>query len=198
VARVGYAADGKTLCTYGEDGSLRVWEAASGSELRQFDLPEETRFLALATDGRTLALAGKNGTLILHDLATGKERHRIVEPTGGTVAAAFSPDGRTLAVLRRTDPGLSIRLSDVATARELRRLAVPAQDVGDTSAAADGVVTGMAFSADGATLAAPVSPSTLGLWNVSSGRSLPAVRAPGGRAIHDAVFAPYKASVQIH
>jgi RNA polymerase sigma factor (sigma-70 family) len=190
VAMVRFAPAGKTLTSYGEDGTLRVWDAGTGQERRHFELPEQTHFRALSADGRTVALTHWDNTVTLRDVVTGKERHRFGEPKNGIAAVAFSPDDRTLAVLGLTGSIVSIWLYDAATAREIRRISVAAPDPGGAVALPDPVVTGMVFSPDGATLAAPISPSMLGLWDAASGRVLHSLRAPGQRAIRGAVFTP--------
>ncbi|HLG13886.1 MAG TPA: WD40 repeat domain-containing protein [Blastocatellia bacterium] len=55
--------------------------------------------LACSPDGRTIALAGWDGTVQLRDARTGAVRRKLSSSAGEPVAAAFSPDGRTL-VLR--------------------------------------------------------------------------------------------------
>jgi RNA polymerase sigma factor (sigma-70 family) len=190
VAAVRYAPDGKTVLSCGEDGTLRVWETATGKELGGIELPELTRFPTLSADGRTLAVAHPDNRITLRDAATGKELRKLPATNGGTGALAFSPDGGTLAVEGLTRNRVAIWLYAVTTGKERRRITVPppAPDSRGAFAGPASAITGMAFSPDGKTLACPISPYTLGLWDVASGRELLTIQAPNRRSIENAVF----------
>jgi WD40 repeat protein len=79
------------------DGPVRLFDVASGKELRQFDpSPKESDlFFAFSTDGKTLVSGDKSDKLQLWDVETGKALHRLHGASRG--AAAFSPDGRIVA-----------------------------------------------------------------------------------------------------
>ena len=106
---VGFAIHGPHLLAFGPAGqvvigdrqSVRVYEAASGREVRSFSV-RETEGIALSPDGRVLATAGGTvaTTIQLWDLTTGKELSE--DPAGAlAVPLIFSPDGRFLATQRR-------------------------------------------------------------------------------------------------
>src|SRR5204863_163015 len=77
-----FSADGKTLFSGADgtvvasggyrDGSVRLWDAATGKVVRTLKTPHQIVYsVAFAPDGRTLAAAGMGGTVTLWDPATG-------------------------------------------------------------------------------------------------------------------------------
>jgi WD40 repeat protein len=69
VACLEFAPDGRTLASSGIDGTLRLWDAASGTETRAFD-PRvgALHWIAFAPDGLTLAVTSDKGHIVLIDL----------------------------------------------------------------------------------------------------------------------------------
>jgi WD40 repeat protein len=89
--------DGR-LASGGEDGTIRLWDPARGTETARLMGVGSVRALAVLPDGR-LASAGEDGTVRLWDLARAAETARI-EGHGGVVRAlAVLPDGE-LAIMR--------------------------------------------------------------------------------------------------
>jgi WD40 repeat protein len=72
--RVALSADGKLIAAGGRDGTIKLWEAATGREL--FTLPGHKRGvwdLAFNPDGSVLASAGADADIKLWSVTTGKE-----------------------------------------------------------------------------------------------------------------------------
>jgi WD40 repeat protein len=68
---VGFAADGGLLLSGGGDGTMRLWRAADGEELRCFEgHGGAVRAVAFAPDGRAAFSAGADGTLRRWAIAT--------------------------------------------------------------------------------------------------------------------------------
>jgi RNA polymerase sigma factor (sigma-70 family) len=147
LSQLGFAAGGKELVTAGGDGLMRVWDVATGKELRRFgremtyaERPGCSEVLqggmygfavrggeartgaVLAPDGGTAALAEIDRSVSVWDAATGRERCHIKETQGqgGVVSLGLSADGKLLASRGRDE---SLVLWDVVTGKELRRLA---------------------------------------------------------------------------
>src|SRR5262249_37404371 len=95
---VALSPDGQRLAAGSLDGTVTVWDSASGRQawtIRAHAHP--ARGVAVRPDGRRLASASWDGTVKLWAAATAKEAHRL--PFGGEPASSvtFSPDGRLLA-----------------------------------------------------------------------------------------------------
>ncbi|MFF1304208.1 helix-turn-helix domain-containing protein [Streptomyces sp. NPDC058307] len=110
--------------------------------------------LALSADGHTVADQTRDGRVRIWDLPGGRLRHTFTGPDESGQVAAFSPDGRTLAVAT----GGVIRRWDPVTGKELRNLTVPG-----------GSIRAIAFSPDSRTVAA-TSSATVRVWDVATGR----------------------------
>jgi WD40 repeat protein len=84
----------------GGDGTIRLWDAATGQPIGEPLRGQEGQVnsLAFSPDGRVLASGGGDGTIRLWDAATGQP---IGEPLRGhedsVYRVAFSPDGTTVA-----------------------------------------------------------------------------------------------------
>jgi WD40 repeat protein/beta-lactamase regulating signal transducer with metallopeptidase domain len=162
---------------------LQMWDVATGKATRQITLPSQAGVASLAysPDGRILAVENTDQTISLWEVASAKERAKLgkaVQPAAadggmnatvvakflggagmaGPVANAttmvFSPDGGLLA---SRGPGNSVRVWDVAAAKEIGQFK-----------GHEGPVTALAFAADGKTLATGSSDTTILTWNAAA------------------------------
>jgi WD40 repeat protein len=118
VFSIAFSADSKILLAGTWDGSIRLWDVATGKELRQYPGHKGwVRSVAFSPDGKTFASGGKDKIIRLWETATGKELRRFEGHQHWVQNLAFSPDGKLLA-----SRGGTLRLWDVATGREVRRI----------------------------------------------------------------------------
>ncbi len=118
VTSVAFLPDGRRCVSASHDATVRLWNLATGQELRRF-VGHEDRVLAVAVspDGRFALSGGCDGSLRLWDLERGREARRLQERKRWVMSVAFSPDGR-LAVSGGLDGGP--RLWDITRGREIR------------------------------------------------------------------------------
>lgn len=92
-----FAQDGRTLLTASKDGSLKVWDSATGVPIRTIMLPDGPAFALTAKDQK--ALTGHvNGTVVLWDLATGSKISTFKRNDARVWSVTFVDDGAKFAV----------------------------------------------------------------------------------------------------
>jgi len=104
VKSVTFSSDGKWLASGSDDGTVRLWDTATGKELRSlWSYSKGISGVALSPDGKALAGAAADGAVKVWDPSTGRELHFFAPPDperpvrGSLVGIAFSPDGKRLA-----------------------------------------------------------------------------------------------------
>ena len=162
VASVAFSPDGRFALSGSFDKTLRLWDVATGKEIRSFaGHTEEVTSVAFSPDGR-FALSGSfDNTLRLWDVKTGKEIRSFGGHTREVQVVAFSPDGRF--ALSGGGGDKTMRLWDVATGNEIRSFVVYTR-----------WVSSVAFSPDGrfALLGSMLDDKSLRLWDIATGKEI--------------------------
>ena len=92
VMSVAFAPDGRTILTGSEDMTARLWDAASGREIRRLTgHGDEVTSVAFAPDGRTILTGSKDKTARLWDAASGREIRRLEGHGDEVTSVAFAP-----------------------------------------------------------------------------------------------------------
>jgi WD40 repeat protein/dienelactone hydrolase len=147
-----FSPDGKYIVTTSLANETRLWDAATGQQLRIFS--GGTPFFT--PDGKYLLAGGADHTAKLLDVATGQVAQSITGFPDAVDSIAFSPDGKYL--LTGSDDQLA-RLFDIASGQLVQ-----------TFAGHTGAVWHVAFSPDGKWLATASLDGTAKLWAVPAAR----------------------------
>ena len=108
VLALAVSPDGRSALSAGRDHSVRLWDLASGFEVRAYSgFRAAVRAVAFSHDGRLAAAGGQDGppgqplatqgVVRVYDVESGQELRRF-EVAGAVHALAFSPVGRHLLV----------------------------------------------------------------------------------------------------
>ena len=89
-----FSPDGRWALTGSDDKTARLWEVATGTEMRRLDHSDEVTSVAFSPDGQQALTGSWDKTARLWDVATGKEIHRLEGHSMSVRSVAFSADGR--------------------------------------------------------------------------------------------------------
>lgn len=169
-----FSPDGQILASASQDNTIKLWNLATGQELRTLKEPhlDIDRPIAFSPDGQKLAVSSSDNPTSEHiviklwDVNTGQELSIPDMPI--FYALAFSPDGQTIASSIPGNP-IGIGLWNLKTGKELLPLKAPF----------DTFCHSLAFSPDGKIIAYGSANSTakpdqiaIKLWDVNTGKEL--------------------------
>lgn len=175
VTALAFSPDNKLLASGGWDDAIRIWDVATGKQVRSLIAhASQTAALAFSKDGKLLATrGGLDGVVRLWAPNTGKQLQQFDNLPRRSAALAIAPDGKTVAV----GDAKSISVRDVESGKET-------QEFKHAGALC------LAYSADGKLLASGGRDSTLRLWEVVTGNELRQCELPKKEPPTQLAFAP--------
>jgi len=136
VDAIGVSRDGKRLVTTSRDNTARLWDIATGREIRRFWHPGFARPIALVPpDGRRAVTGCTDGVVRLWDLESGKLIRPLAAHSKPVWSVALSRDGR-VAVSGGDDK--IVLLSDVENGGSIGRLECPVEAIRSVAISPDG------------------------------------------------------------
>jgi WD40 repeat protein len=154
IHEVAFSPDGRCLASCSYDETIRLWNVATGAELRTLtSLKGMLYAVRFSPDGRWLAAGSLNHEIFIWDALTGEE-YRRWRCQGSINGIAFSPDSRSLAIACDA----AIELWDV-TRRYLMK----------TFTGHQGKVSKVAFAPDGKVLASASHDGVVLTWDLQTG-----------------------------
>jgi WD40 repeat protein len=152
-----FSKDGKRVVTAGADGTVRLWDAATGKGL---DIPAmaheaEVNAAHFSPDGKLIAAVGEDEKMKLWNAATGRPQVPQLSQEAGVYDERFSPDG-TRVVTR--DENNVAQMWDVATGKPL---GAPMRHARHLASAE--------FSPDGSMIVTTSDDETARVWDATTG-----------------------------
>jgi WD40 repeat protein/formylglycine-generating enzyme required for sulfatase activity len=155
VISVAFHPDGRQLISLDQQAVTYLWDARTGDLIRQLPTLESApRVARYSPDGKSLALGDSQGAITLWDTATYKVSRVLLAHDAAVTELSFAPDNRRLASIGEDRIG---KVWSLETGQQL--LALPGK-----------MVNSIAFSPDGAQLAAATEGYGIWIGDAASGR----------------------------
>jgi WD40 repeat protein len=180
VNSVSFSPDGGLLASASDDGTVRIWDIATGKEVNVlYGHTDSVSSVAFSPDGKLLASASgkpifssKDKTIRIWNIRTGKEISVLYGHAKDINHIAFSPDGKLLASASRDE---TVRFWNVATGDEINLIDNYSYSVEN-----------VAFSPDGKHIAS-ASASKIRVRDIETSKEFD---IPYGHKIADLSFSP--------
>jgi WD40 repeat protein/serine/threonine protein kinase len=168
IERIALNRDGLLLASTAFDGTVRLWDAATGKELRLLgEHRGNIHAVAFSPDGKRLAGGADDLAVVVWDVGSGKVERTLRGQKSQITAVAFSPDGKSLA-----SAGNDLKVWDLDQGKDRLTL----------SGLPSGARSTLSFSPDGKVLAWGHD-QVVTLLDAASGKELPGPLS-GGHFMH--------------
>ena len=176
VTSVAYRPDGKQVATGANDGTVRLWDPATGRELALLRVEGPPLALSYSPDGSRIASLDAGGKSRLWDSTTGKEIVVLGESQSGQESVVFSPDSKLVAVAAKEH----VRVYDTGSGRPIAVLGPH-----------EAPVYHLAYSPDGTRLASSTytGPNAIHLWDRETSKQVAMLR-DNTALVLDMLFSP--------
>jgi serine/threonine protein kinase len=159
VLTVAAAPDGRHVVSGSRDKTLRMWDLATGKQVRRLrGHKDAVTSVAVTPDGKYVVSGSWDNTVRLWDLATGQEVRRFTGHADWVGSVAVTPDGRYVVSASHDN---TVRLWDLATGQEVRRF------TGHEYA-----VSSVAVTSDGQYVVSGSWDNTVRLWELATGKEV--------------------------
>ncbi len=149
-----------TIGILGKKGSVEIQDVKSGKLIQRSETPDELSFLPIhvSADLECLIPVSNDSSLRIMDVPNGREVFRYdfdTEKFTTISAIDLSPDGRFFASSELNADGILLRIWEMASGKEIRRLRGHSEEI-----------VAIAFSPDGCTISTGSRDCTILVWNV--------------------------------
>ncbi|MGH9943216.1 MAG: caspase family protein [Pyrinomonadaceae bacterium] len=170
-----FSPDGKWFASGGKDNAVKVWEVATGRELRSTDAQMGwITSLAFSPDSRQLLAGGLSGGIKVWDVENGQQLRALEGHAGSVNALAVNTDGQ----FASASNDKTIKVWGVESGTLLQTLSGHTDEV-----------HGLAFSIDGRRLASGSADQTVRIWDAGAGSAVQTLSGHAG-GIYSVAFSP--------
>ncbi len=163
VTSVLYSPNGKYIASGSEDGTVKIWDAETGSLVTTLKGHEErVTSVIYSPDGKYIISGSWDKTIIIWDVKTGKKL-KVLTGSDLVNSLSYSPDGNKIASGSRNK---TIIIWDINTGKKLNTLRVP------------GRVSSLSYSPNGKYITSGNNDRTIIIWDAKTGKKLKILRVP--------------------
>lgn len=159
ILAIAYAPNGKTILTGSVDKTAKLWDAASGNLLKNFEgHTGMVSAIAVSPDGKYMITSSKDGSVKLWDINSGKEIRNFQGHNQEVNTVAFSPNGQYILT---GSADKTAKLWDVRS--------------GEISLSLEGhnhMVRTAIFSPDGKFIITGSADKTVKIWDAQTGKTI--------------------------